>query len=362
MSDTEQRTELEEALDTEPVTEQDEAVEAKPDEDDGSGYLSDKDADPDYSHRRKRPLTEKEFIREQMHLARLEWFNEHKTLVFVGIGVVLAILIFFGIRAFNNNNNPVTWLVQSCVKDFGTSFDYTVTMSEDGEPVMKYEGSIECDRSAQTIEALYEADYGSYAYTGALTADKDKAVKGRLYKKKWTAEDCTEQVRDFFALDRSLKNGDLDAGALLRFLGLTSDYTSTEIDRFSKRLKGLLSSDSAVSTVKAASVEGGTRYVFDISLGELFGMIAEDGAPLFFRSTDYNSFKESYELNKSSLKRKVCRMSYVIDTEGYLAVFEIELEAEGTVYKLECRMSDFGKAEVELPEDFLKAAELIEEE
>lgn len=306
-----------------------------------------------------RPMTEREFIREQMRLSRREWLARHRTVIYVVIGVVFALLIFFGIRLYNSYNNPVTWLTQACVKDFGTSFDFNVTLSEDGEPSMKYAGSADFDRTARTVKALYDADYGSYSYKGALDAERDHAVKGSLYKDKWLVRDCTDQVMDFFSLDKSLNNGKLDTGALLRFLSLTSEFSSDEIERFSKQLSGLLSSNSTLSTVTASSEDGGTRYEFEIHTDELFRIIAEDGAPLFYHSSDYTAFKERYEVNKRELEGKTFKLHYIINSKGYLTEFGIEIEADDVVYKLDCDMSGFGEAEVELPAEFLEAAEAL---
>jgi len=347
---------------TTPVIVPEETPEAGPetDRDDAAkaGYYN----SPDDSERRSGSLTKNEFIREQIRLSRVEWFNEHRTLLFAAVGIALALLIFLCIRVYNSNHNPATWLVQSCVKDFGTSFDFDITLSQGDSPAMKYVGSADFDRSAKSAKVLYDADYVSYTYQGALYAGDDKAIKGTLYKEKWTVEDCSDQVRDFFALDKSMKNGRLDAGALLRFLGMTSDFSSEEIDRFSKRFSGLLASDSALATVKAESVDGGARYSYEISVGELFRILVEDGAPLFFHSSDYNAFKERYMANKRTLDKKVCKMSYVIDKEGYLSAFDMEINADDIVYRLDCSMSDFGKAEVELPAGFLEAAGLTEKE
>jgi len=304
-----------------------------------------------------RPMTEEEYIREQIRLSRREWIARHRTVLYAAVGVVLALLIFLGIRAFNNNNNPVTWLIQACSKDFDTSFDFDVKFSEDGAPSMKYVGSVDFDRSARTIKAVYDADYGSYTFKGALNAERDRAVKGSLYKDKWLVQDCTDQVIDFFALDKSLNSGKLDAGALLRFLSLTSEFSSEEVERFSKQLSGLLSSNSTLSTVTASSEDGGTRYEFEIHTDELFRIIAEDGAPLFYHSSDYSAFKEHYELNKRDLEGKLFKMQYIINSQGYLTEFGIEIEADDVVYALDCEMSGFGEAKVELPAGFLEAEE-----
>ena len=304
-----------------------------------------------------RPMTESEFIREQMRQSRREWIARHRTVLYAAVGVVLAMLIFLGIRVYNSYNNPVTWLAQACAKDFDTSFDFDITLSEDGTPSMKYAGSVDFDRSEHTVQAVYDADYGSYTFKGALDADRSRAVKGSLYKDKWYVKDCTDQVKDFFSLDKSLKSGKLDGGALLRFLSLTSEFSSEEIERFSKQLSGLLSSNSTLSTVTASSEDGGTRYDFEIHTDELFRLIAEDGAPLFYHSSDYTAFKERYEANKRELEGKLCKMHYVINPKGYLTEFGIEIEADDVVYALDCDMFGFEEAKVELPAEFLKAEE-----
>lgn len=309
-----------------------------------------------------RPLTEKEFIKEQLRLRRMRWIRDHRTLLYTAVGILLVVIIFLFIRVYSAGSDPLNRLVQSCVKDFGTSFDFTVTLSEDNEPSMRYKGTLECDRNTQSLQSSYQADYGSYTYSAAVWADNGQAAKGSFYQEKWVIDDCSEQIRDFFTLDKSVKNGDLDAGALLRFLGMTSDFSSEELDRFSGAFTKRLVSDKNIAVIKASPDQAGTRYDYDIDLGALFRLIVDDGAPIFFHSSDYNIFAERYEANKRNIEASACRMSYLIDAQGYLTNFRLEVDTDGTLYTLDCTMSNFGEAKANLPEAFVQAATVTVEE
>jgi len=48
-------------------------------------------------------------------------------------------------------------------------------MTENGTTVMSYDGDISVNRSKHQIEAVYNADYNNYTYTGVVVADDKTA-------------------------------------------------------------------------------------------------------------------------------------------------------------------------------------------
>ena len=298
---------------------------------------------------------EAEVMKEEWKKSRREWFRSHLSYIFAGIGVVVVALIIFGVYTLYQNSNPMSRLMHAAAKDFGTSFDFDAEMTENGRSVMSYSGTVSVDRSKHRIEALYDADYDSYTYTAALTGDDNNAEKGVLYNDEWIVSGCTEKVQDFFEFDRGFRNGRFSGGAFLHFMGKSSDYHSGELKKFVNVVKKRLSTDSSIATVTSSKVDGGTQYHYNIDLYELRNMIVDDGAPVFCRASDYESFVTSFHENEKVIKSAVCTADYLIDSSGYLRSFEIKLVTYGKEFGFSCEMSNFGSASVELPESFVDA-------
>lgn len=327
----------------------------------GGIFLADNEKDNSYfeSIDVSEPLTprkEKEIIREAVAMQRRDWIKAHMTYIFAAVGVIVVALIVFFIYMYYQNSNPMGRFVSSISKDFGTSFDFDVKITEDGTDMMRYTGAVEFDRSKYALEALYDADYGRYTYTGAVYADNTGAAKGSLYKEKWSVYECSEQVQNFFEFDRSVSSGRFNSGALLRFTGLSPYYSADELESFVGVLRKRLSIDSAIAAITSSKVDDGTRYDYDINLYELFSMIQEDGAPVFYRLTDYDKFTSAFHENIQSIQNAKCTVSFFVDASGYMTQLDMTVTADDTQFGLSCAMSNFGSAEVEVPQDFLNAA------
>lgn len=308
------------------------------------------------------PISESEAFEEAQANYRREWFRAHRTVIFAGIGVVLVALIVFGIYLYFQSTNPMSRFNAALAKDFSSSFHYDIKVTEDDKPVMSYDGAISIDRGKHDITALYQADYNSYTYTGAVYAHGKDNVKGSYYNDKWAIRDCAEGVQNFFDFDKDFRAGKFNTGAFLRFTKLTSDYSTTELNKTINVLKQRLSTNSTIATINTQNVDGGKRYDYTINLYELFLKIKEDGAPVFYRATDYDSFAALFDANKSVLENAECTASFEIDSAGYLTNFNIAVKAEGRSYGLSCAMSDFSSAEVTIPESFFKAAQITTEQ
>lgn len=308
------------------------------------------------------PISESEAFEEAQANYRREWFRAHRTIIFAGIGVVIVALIVFGIYLYFQSTNPMSRFNAALAKDFSSSFHYDIKVTEDDKPVMSYDGAISIDRGKHDITALYQADYNSYTYTGAVYAHGKDNVKGSYYNDKWAIRDCAEGVQNFFDFDKDFRAGKFNTGAFLRFTKLTSDYSTTELNKTIDVLKQRLSTNSTIATINTQNADGGKRYDYTINLYELFLKIKEDGAPVFYRATDYDSFAALFDANKSVLENAECTASFEIDSAGYLTNFNITVKAEGRSYGLSCAMSDFSSAEVTIPESFFKAAQITPEQ
>ena len=306
----------------------------------------------------REPLSESEEFEKEQASRRRDWFRTHRTIIFAGIGLVVVALIVFGMILYLQRTNPMSRFTASLAKDFSSSFRYDIKVTEDDKPVMSYDGTISVDRNKHDLSALYQADYNSYTYTGAVYAHEKDNVKGSYYNKKWAIRDCTESVKDFFDFDKDFRAGKFNTGAFLRFTKLTSDYTTEELNKTIGVLKQRLSTDSPIATITTQNVDGGKRYDYTINLYELFSKIKEEGAPIFFRATDYDEFATLFNANKSVLENAECNASFEIDSAGYMTSFDITVKAEGQTFGLSCTMSDFSSAEVDIPESFFEAAEI----
>lgn len=323
------------------------------------------DPDDDYSEfeaidvsQPRAPVKEMDIIEEALAIRRRDWIKTHLSYIYAVVGVIIVGLIVFGIYMYFQSTNPMSRFIGSLSKDFSTSFHYDVAVTEDDKPMMSYSGNIAVDRSKHSVESLYEADYNSYTYTGAVYAHDKTAAKGSYYNNRWDTHECSDNVQDFFDFDKAFRSGGFDGGAFLRFTGLTSEYSTRELNSAVGVLKKRLSTNSPIATIKSEKVEGGTRYHYDINIYELFSMIKNDGASIFYRATDYDKFVALFDENKSIIENTKCTAFFVVDSAGYMSSFEMTVTTEGRSYGLKCRMSDFSTAEVAIPDAFLKAAQL----
>lgn len=300
---------------------------------------------------------ERDLIRKALELRRLEWLRSHMMLVFILIGVIIVGLTVFFIQMYFVDVNPVKRFSSALYKDFGAPFRYDISLTENGESQMHYDGTISVDRSGHSIEALYEADYNDYTYTGAAACEGNSGVAGYLYEGEWSTHDCTELALNFFDFDADFRTGGFDCGAFIRFTGLTSDYSISDTAKIIAVVKKRLSMDSTLATITGESTDNGEHYHYDVDLYQLFLLVKQDGAAMFARSADYDAFKESFEHNKGVLENSKCTIDFFIDNDGYMTSFDLNVTAQDVTYGLSCKMSDFGTAAVALPDEFLKAAE-----
>lgn len=301
------------------------------------------------------PHKELEIIEEEIADRRRSWRRAHMHIFFVILGVLIVGLIFLGIHLYNNRNNPMGRLVSSSGKDFDTSFSFDVTVEKDGAAVMRYDGTYSADIPAHGLKIAYNADYNDYQYTNVIFAEGETAYKGNYYNGRWMVSDCTDKVQDFFDFHTDYRRGGFDGGAFLRFVGLTSDYTAGELEKFVRLLENRLGTNSSMSTYTMTLGDGYTGYTLSLNIDEIFSEVAADGAPLFYRASDYDKFCARYKANADIIKRAGCTVSFEMNDDGYMQAFSIVLNVSGEEYAVYCHMSDFGTAEPDIPEDFYKA-------
>lgn len=297
---------------------------------------------------------EKDIVDEALAIHRREWFKSHLSIFFAVIGVILVALIGVLILMHFQNNNPFSIFSSALYKDFGTPFAYQVAVSEDDDTVMSYTGTIEVDRSRHTIKALYRADYNTYSYTGAVCSDEKVGVSGNLFNETWTTHDCKEMAQNFFDFDADFRYGSIDCGAFMRFTGLTSDYSIQESAKFFKVVKERLTTDSALAVITTETTEEQTRYHYDVDLYSFLELVKENGAPIFFRSSDYDSFCLKFDCNKEWLASAKCTIEYVVNADGYMTSFDAAVVTPEKKFALSCTMSDFGAAQTKLPDEFMQ--------
>lgn len=299
---------------------------------------------------------ESEIIAERKAEFRRDWIRAHLTHFFVIAGILAVILAFVLIYVYNQDSNPVNRLMSSSAKDFSVPFDFQVTLTQDDETVMSFKGSADINGSAHSAEITYDADYNDYAYKAAVYADDTIAAKGFYYDDKWTVRDCENQVGNFFDFAADYRVGKFDAGAFLRFTGLTAKYSADELDKFVAALRERLGSDSALATVTFEKKDDGTDYHYKINAEEAFKLIINDGASLFSSADSYNEFREKFELNEETVKNTDFVVDYTIDSQGFLTDYSLKISFPEHSYGLNCKMDNFYKAQVEIPADFMEEA------
>ena len=143
------------------------------------------------------PIKELDVIEEALAVRRRDWVKSNRTYIFAGVGLVVVILIVLLISLLFRSSNPMSRFTSSLSNNFGTSFQFELQMTEDDKPMMSYSGSVAIDRSKHTAQAVYEADYNSYQYTGTVYADRNFAKKGSYYDSKSERKAAEDNYKTF---------------------------------------------------------------------------------------------------------------------------------------------------------------------
>ena len=298
-------------------------------------------------------INESELETDQPVFSLRDWIKDHQIAIYFGAAILLIIAIFFGINAYQSANHPIAKFMSASSKNFNSSFSFDVEMTEKGNTMMHYKGTYAAEPSKQNLKVLYDADYGSYSYMGAVYSEGETRVNGSLYNSKWRLRDCTEKALNFFDFNTKYKAGKFDGASFLRFTSLTSRYSADELNEFMKLFKSRMNGDSDLATAKITSSGDTKTYVFDVDLQEFFDLVRDKGASVFVSSLDYDAFCSMYKLNESTVRQADCVFTYSINNAGWMTGMSLSLTVDGEEYAIKCTMDDFGKAEVNFPSTFM---------
>ena len=159
----------------------------------------------EYEHRAiDRRLTEIGLIRDEIATERKEWIRSHRLLFIVVASVLIIVLIFIGMKFYNDAKNPLSRFISASANNLGSSFSFHITAETNGEALMTYDGTMKVIPSDQRVEIEYKADYTNYSYTNVLYTYDTETYKGNYYNNQWTMSTVTEKVEDFFDFSAAL--------------------------------------------------------------------------------------------------------------------------------------------------------------
>lgn len=298
---------------------------------------------------------EMELIVEEMREQRRSWIRSNITFIYIAAGILVALLIFMVIRLYNNSNNPISRFVSSSGKNLGSSFTFDVTAQKNGETQMSYSGAMKTDVGAQSVTIEYGAEHSDYSYRNVVYTNGAVSYKGNWYDGQWTITDCSERVQEFFDFYNDYKGGGFDGGSFLRFTGLNNRVYSIELNKFMDTIRSRLATDSSIATITSSTNGSDTMYHYDIDLEGLLKLIRERGAPVFYTLPDYNRFLNKLEANVERIKESKCCLDFTVNAAGNMTRFSLLIDTAADEYKIDCGFGDFGRAEPDIPEDFLES-------
>ena len=284
------------------------------------------------------------------------------TMIYAAAGILIAVLIFVGIRVYNNSFNPVSRFVNSSGKLMGSSFNFDITAELNETPVMRFNGAMTVKPSKKAVVIDYDADYTEYSYRNVVCTDGSSgdtlSYKGNFYNGQWTVTDCTDMVQEFFDFYVDYRAGRFDGGSFLRFTGMNNKLNASELESFINTIKKRLSTDSEVASITSTYENGYATYDYIINIENAMDFIKSDGASVFYSSPEYNRFVERVEANADSINASAMEFSFTVDPSGYLSAMTLSVKAPEDVYEIRCQFSDFGREEPKLPDSFYSAAGL----
>ena len=299
-----------------------------------------------------------EIIEEEMRQRRKSWLRSHMTAFYIIAGILIAVLVFFGIKWYNDSHSPISRFVSASGKNLGSSFSFHVTAQKNDEVMMTYDGKMKANSSDQTISIAYDAAYSDYSYQNIVYTSGARSYKGNLYQNQWVISECTERVQEFFDFYKDYRGGRFDGGSFLRFTGMNSVLYAQELEIFMDTVKSRLSTDSAIAKITTTRADGNTIYHYDISLKELFNLIRSQGAPIFYTSPDYNRFVARLDSNVENIDKAACTLDFTINSSGYLSDLILSVNTGENTYTIRAEMDQFGEAEPAIPDEFFEAAKL----
>lgn len=298
-------------------------------------------------------------IEEAMAQRRKDWVRSHQTLLFTIAGAIIVAIVFLGIKIYNDHSNPMTQLLRSSANNLSSSFSFEISAAKNGDTMMEFEGEAGFNTSAQRLEIEYRADYNDYQYRNVIYTHEGTTYKGNYYNGQWTIADHSEKAADFFDFMADYKKGNFDGNAFLRFIGYNTKYSGAELTSFLDTLRSRMSTNSSIAQISTVNDGGAVTYDYTISLPDIVKLIEEQGASVFLRSTDYDNFIAKIKQNTDNIDRAECKLSFTVTSGGNLSNLKLTINTGTDTYVIQALMSDFGSAEVNIPEDFFEAAAII---
>ena len=308
---------------------------------------------PNTPNQRQREI---ELIEAEIKARRVEWVKNHMTGLYIMIGILVALIIFIGIRIYDGNTNPLSRFIKSSSKNLSTSFSFDVTAEKNGEQMMSYSGSMKADPKGQKLTIEYDAEYPDYSYKNVIYTNGLTTYKGNLYKEHWTVTDCTNRVKEFFDFFTDYRDGNFDAGAFLRFTGLNNYLYSIELNRFMVTVKNRLSTDSAIVKITSTREGGCSTYRYDFNMQETMDLLIDRGASVFYTSPDYYHFVNKVRANEKNIADSKCFVEFTVGPSGFMESLDINILTGTDSYIIHCAMSDFDSAVPEIPDEFYLAS------
>ena len=303
-------------------------------------------------------IREIEIIEEEIRDRRRTWIKNHMTAIYIGIGVLIALLVFIGIRIYNNNTNPLSRFISSSSKNLSSSFSFNVEAEKNGESMMRFSGAMKANPSAQKLEIAYDAEYADYSYSNVIYTDGETSYKGNYYKNHWTVTDCTNKVKEYFDFFTDYRHGNFDSGAFLRFTELNNFLYSIELNRFMVTVKDRLSTDSSIVSITSRREGSDMVYRYDFKPQGALDLIKDYGASVFYTSPDYYNFVSRIEANEANIAKSKCFMEYTVNGSGNMSRLSFSILTGEDSYIINCEMSGFNDSVPEIPDDFYTAASI----
>ncbi len=279
--------------------------------------------------------------------------------VFVGVAVALVVLVFAIIFFVNMGNNSLKKFNSASVRNFESGgFEYHVTAGIDDKTHMDYMGAIEFDLDTQMIESSYHATYENYEYDSVTYAHGADAFSGSYYGGKWSVDSFTNKALDFFSFYRSYEKGELDAGAAVRFTGMNDTFNAVQLQYCLENIMKELSGTHAQDNILCQSVqsgENGTTVTFRPKNDKVAEIILSNISPAFTSAREFEKFKKLIESNTDNLSQTQTEISFTISRDRYLTDIHLAHTVDSKCYKIDVEMSNFGEAQVEIPESFMTA-------
>lgn len=282
--------------------------------------------------------------------------------VFVTVALVLVVAIIISIFAINRNNNAFVMFNKAVANNFDCgSFKYDVDAGINGMIYMKYDGEMEFDLQSQKLKSVYHAAYENYEYDAVVYGEDVTAYRGNYYGGKWSVEDYSEKALDFYDFYRDYRKGDFDAGAAVRFTDTTDVFNPQQLGESVERIFRELSKPGNMKNIMCQDIkidDTSTTVTFKPQLEEVFYLISANIGSAFSSADEYAEFKANVENSTINLSSADLTITYVVDDNGYLSDFSLSYSIGSNTYFIQAKFSEFEEAKVEIPEGFLKAANI----